>query len=129
MWISVRQAAKIRFYELELVLHARKMSQGDIFRIYTLPRVVGGFLQGIEIAIGLGWLAVVAAELIATYSQGFWAGGLGHRLFYSFSINDWQTGIAALLMFGFLGLVSSVAWKTSGIALFVRATGITPFKT
>lgn len=126
VWISVKRAAEVRLPETELSLRARRVTGYDLFRVYTFPRVLRGLFQGFEIALGIGWLAVVASELIATYSKGFWSGGLGHRLFYAFSLNDWTTGTSALLLFGMLGIVSSFLWNRFGTALFIRLTGIRP---
>ncbi len=124
VWISVKEAANTKLKESELVLKARKVDRVQMLKIYTIPRIVSGLFQGVEIAIGIGWLAVVASELIATYSQGFWSGGLGHQLFYAFSINDWKTGILSLGIFGLLGITTSFMWRKHGVSWFTRITGI-----
>jgi sulfonate transport system permease protein len=75
------------------------------------PRLRRGLIQGVEVSIGLAWITVVAAESIGTFNTGFWSGGLGHKLFTAFDVNNVGAGLVALGLFGLLGLSSGYGWS------------------
>jgi len=123
VWISVRSAGKLSNLEIEAVLAAGRFSWRQKLRVYNGPRILLGFKTGVDIAVGLAWLAVVAAEMIATYSNGFWAGGLGFRLWQAYrTTNDLATASAALLVFGLLGILSSLLWRKIAPKLYCFLT-------
>lgn len=93
VWISVRSSVLRQNQDAELVWIAHNFGKLAMLRHYTLPRIMIGLLQGIDIAIGLGWLAVVASELVGTYVSGFWGGGIGNKLFFAFQNGDWRAGL------------------------------------
>jgi sulfonate transport system permease protein len=111
VWITVRSTMEQNLESADLMLKATKKTSGEYFQLFTLPRLLGGFLRGIEIAIGIAWLAVVAAEWIGTYTQGFWAGGLGYKLIVGYELNNWKIVHLNLLVFGFLGISSAYLWR------------------
>lgn len=111
VWISVKTYSGSITKEAEFVARAHELNLKENFMNNLGPKVLVGFLRGIEIAIGLGWLAVVAAELIATQSRGFWAGGLGFQLFSSFDKGQELRGIVCLLIFACLGIATTLAWR------------------
>ena len=111
VWLSVQTAIAQRYPELELILRSLNVARQEYFAKYVLPKIYAGILQGVQIGIGIGWLSVVAAEFIGTFSKGFWAGGLGYKLFLAFDLNDWRTGLVALGIFGVLGLMTANLWE------------------
>ena len=111
VWISVRNSLLSKHTNVELVLKATNISPNNYFKFYIFPKLLSGFLKGVEIAIGIGWLAVVAAEWIGTYTQGFWAGGLGYKLVTGYELNSWKTVYTAIIVFGILGIVSAYLWR------------------
>lgn len=126
VWLSVEIAIKRQFPELELMLRSLDVPKREYFLRYTLPKLYGGILQGVQIGIGIAWLSVVASEFIGTYSTGFWSGGLGYKLFLAFDLNDWEIGLAALGCFGLLGIVSSALWQNVFCQRIIVARGFNP---
>ncbi|MEM9668886.1 MAG: ABC transporter permease subunit [Pseudomonadota bacterium] len=93
-------------------------------RHFFLPKLGAAFISGINLAVGLGWLAVVASELVGTFNKGFWAGGLGYRLFDAFNTqNDWRSGLLCIALFGVLGLTTSWLWSSIAPYLYSITTG------
>jgi NitT/TauT family transport system permease protein len=103
------------------------VSKKDFLLVYVIPKVIGGIILGINVSIGIGWLCVVAAELIGTYSQGFWSGGLGYKLYIAHNNNDWYMVLTSLALFGILGIFSSTLWKLFVSSLFTAKGGFNPF--
>jgi sulfonate transport system permease protein len=111
VWITVRNAIEKKLESSELTLMAANIKGVSFFKIFTFPKILGGFLRGIELGIGIGWLAVVAAEWIGTYTQGFWSGGLGYKMLLGYELNNWWTVHSGLLLFGILGLCTAYIWR------------------
>jgi sulfonate transport system permease protein len=111
VWITVRNAMDKNLESATLMLQAAKKTSWTYFKLFTFPKLLGGFLKGIEIAIGIAWLAVVAAEWVGTYTQGFWAGGLGYRLIIGYELNNWKVVHLNLIIFGLLGLLTAYLWR------------------
>jgi len=110
VWLSVQSAMNRKIPELELVFKCIRLTLKEKIFVYHLPKVLGGIILGVQVGIGIGWLCVVAAELIGTFSQGFWAGGMGYKLFLAHDNNDWYTVLSILFIFGLLGYLSSTLW-------------------
>ena len=111
VWLSVRQALVRNIIDTEISLHASGLSGVEVFRVYSLPKAIGGLLRGVEISIGIAWLSVVAAEWIGTYTRGFWSGGLGYRVQQAHDANSWPGMIGCLVCFGLLGLATAWVWR------------------
>jgi len=126
VWLSVQSATTRRLPELELVLKAKQLSKRDYMMVYILPKIAGGIMLGIQVGIGIGWLCVVAAELIGTYSQGFWSGGLGYKLYLAHQNNNWFWVITSLSLFGLLGIISAALWKLFIRLIFTSNRGFNP---
>ncbi len=126
VWLSVQSAITKRLPELELVLKANNLSKRELLIIYIIPKVTGGIMLGIQVGIGIGWLCVVAAELIGTFSQGFWAGGLGYKLYIAHQSNNWYMVLTSLGLFGVMGTISSTLWKKSVSLFFSAKRGFNP---
>lgn len=111
VWFSLAGLRRQVPLDTHVSILGRRLGWKEKLRFYDIPRVVIAFTAAIEVAIGLAWLAVVAAEIMGTYSQGFWRGGLGYRVNdLVMSRSDYLGGAACLLCFGMLGLLSSWLW-------------------
>jgi sulfonate transport system permease protein len=111
VWITVRNAIEKNLENSYLVLSTIGISKYQFFKCFTFPKILGGFLRGVELAIGIAWLAVVAAEWVGTYTMGFWSGGLGYKMLIGYELNNWLTVHISLLLFGALGLTTAHIWR------------------
>lgn len=111
VWITVRNALSKKMEETELMFTASNVTSLNYFKLLTLPKLIRGLLEGIEIGIGIAWLAVVAAEWVGTYTKGFWSGGLGYKLILGYELNNWAMVHLNLLVFGILGFSSAYFWR------------------
>ncbi len=128
VWLSVTKAYNKELPDAVLMLKASNVSKTEFKKIYTIPRIMGGLINGIDIGIGIAWLCVVAAELIGTYSQGFWSGGLGYRLFDEYQNNNWLEVHIILAIFGFLGISSALLWRKCVTISIKKTKGFNPLK-
>jgi len=126
VWITVRTALNKKFDDSELMLSGANIIGYKYFRLYTFPKLFSGFLNGIEIAIGIAWLAVVAGEWVGTYTQGFWSGGLGYKLILGYELNNWEMVHYNLLIFGILGFTSAHLWRFIIKTLFKNNKSFNP---
>ena len=126
VWITVRTALSKKYDDSELMLTGANILGFKYFKLYTLPKLFSGFLNGIEIAIGIAWLAVVAGEWVGTYTQGFWSGGLGYKLILGYELNNWQMVHYNLLIFGILGFASAHLWCFIVNAVFRKNKSFNP---
>lgn len=87
--------------EPNLVRSARATGAGQlkIAASVYVPATLGHYLTGLRLAIGAGWLAVVAAEMLGADA------GLGFRIFEWSQIFRITDMYAAILVIGFLGLI------------------------
>ena len=126
VWITVRSALNQKMENSELMLKSANIIQFKYFKLFTFPKLFSGFLKGIEIAIGIAWLAVVAGEWVGTYTQGFWAGGLGYKLIVGYELSNWEMVHYNLLIFGALGFVSAHLWRFSTKIIFEKSKTFNP---
>lgn len=126
VWITVRNAIEKKLENSDLVLKAANIKGTKYFKLFTFPKVLGGFLRGVEIAIGIAWLAVVAAEWIGTFTKGFWSGGLGYKLVTGYELNNWLTVHSSLFLFGLLGLITAYLWRIITLLLFEKNKSFNP---
>jgi len=84
-------------------LHAAEnfgVSRATLFRRVILPAVLPEIVVGMRIGLGVAWLVVVAAEMIALYS------GLGYLIIDSRNAgNRYDLVIAAMIIIGIIGLM------------------------
>jgi sulfonate transport system permease protein len=121
VFVSTTGTVSKQMEDLELRMDVLRMLRASRLRHYDSPRVLFGFLNGVEISIGIGWLSVVAAEyMIGTFNTGPFRGGLGRAVFDSFNNHDEGVGMACLLIFGVLGLSTSYLWRSFSRWLVVR---------
>lgn len=64
-----------------------------------LPHALPQILVGLKLGLGVSWMAVVAAELIASNA------GIGYRLNYSRSMMEANKVIVCMVVIGFVGVV------------------------
>jgi sulfonate transport system permease protein len=124
--ISVRSAMDKNLESATLMLRAAQRTSWTFFKLFTLPKLFGGFLRGIEIAIGIAWLAVVAAEWLGTYTQGFWGGGLGYKLIVGYELNNWRIVHFNLVVFGLLGFLTAHSWRWITNLVFKKNKSFNP---
>jgi sulfonate transport system permease protein len=111
IWLSIRQARSEMMQDTELALTAAGLSRRQIAISYHMPKSLRGVIRGVEIAIGIAWLSVVAAEWVGTFSTGFWSGGLGYRIVRAHDANSWGGMLICLAFFGMLGTFSAWVWR------------------
>lgn len=70
-------------------------------RHVVLPAALPSILTGVTIGVGLGWVTVVAAEMITGQY------GLGHVVFQAYRLVDVQSVVVGMIAVGFLGAVST----------------------
>jgi len=128
MYLSMRQARLRSLVDTELALNAAGLSSLDIFRNYKLPKALGGLLKGVEISIGIAWLSVVAAEWVGTFSEGFWAGGLGYKITKAHEANNWSSMLICLALFGLLGTSTAWTWRILFTKERALANGFNPLR-
>ncbi len=76
------------------------VARGRLFRQVVIPAVLPEIIVGMRIGIGVAWLVVVAAEMIALRS------GLGYLIMDSRNAgNRYDLVIAGMIIIGFIGLL------------------------
>lgn len=76
------------------------VSRGTLFRQVVIPAVLPQIIVGMRIGLGVAWLVVVAAEMIALRS------GLGYLIIDSRNAgNRYDLVIAAMIIIGLIGLL------------------------
>jgi NitT/TauT family transport system permease protein len=76
------------------------VSRGTLFRQVVIPAVLPQVIVGMRIGLGVAWLVVVAAEMIALHS------GLGYLIIDSRNAgNRYDLVIAGMIIIGLIGLM------------------------
>ncbi|MDE2580738.1 MAG: ABC transporter permease [Rhodospirillales bacterium] len=93
-----------------LVLAARSLgaSEGAIFREVYLPGALPAIFTGLAVGMGVGWVSVIAAEMISGQS------GVGYFTWEAYSLIQYPDIILGMVAIGLLGLVSSSAIRGFG---------------
>jgi NitT/TauT family transport system permease protein len=100
--ITVATVAAVRNLEPVYVRAARNfgLGRGELFRRVILPAALPQILTGVRIALGIAWLVVVAAEMIAVNS------GLGYLIIDARNAGKrYDLVVAGMLLIGGIGLV------------------------
>jgi ABC-type nitrate/sulfonate/bicarbonate transport system permease component len=99
--IVVNTIAAVRGVERPLVWAALTLggSRGQILREIVLPGALPTILTGLRIGLGVGWMALVAAELVAASS------GLGFLIEDSRNLLFTERVLVGMILIGLLGLV------------------------
>ncbi len=69
-------------------------------RHIALPAALPAIASGIRIAMGVGWMCLVAAEIFGVSRYG-----IGHKLWVSYSLQNMANVVVYMIILGFLGLV------------------------
>ena len=83
-------------------------SRWNIFRRLILPSVAPSIRVGMEVAIGITWEVVVAAEMISSGSGGA-GGGLGFFIWNSYIGGSYPNIVVGMISIGIAGYLSSAA--------------------
>jgi NitT/TauT family transport system permease protein len=75
-------------------------NRSDIIFHVVLPSTLPSILVGIRIGLGVGWMCVIAAELVGLNVPT----GLGYLIQYSAQFGNFGLTFAAMLLTGFIGL-------------------------
>jgi NitT/TauT family transport system permease protein len=108
--------------DIRLIQAARSMgaSRWNIFRRLILPGVAPSIRVGMEVAIGITWEVVVAAEMISSGSGGA-GGGLGFFIWNSYIGGSYPNIVVGMISIGIAGYASSAAVR-------IAATRLTPWQ-
>ncbi len=95
-----------------LVLAARSLgaSEGAIFREVCLPGALPAIFTGLAVGMGVGWVSVIAAEMISGQS------GIGYFTWEAYSLIQYSDIVLGMVAIGLLGLVSSAIIRGVGRA-------------
>jgi len=107
--LIVQTAAGVHTIERRYILAARNfgVSRYRLFRRVVIPAVLPQIIVGMRIGIGVAWLVVVAAEMIALRS------GLGYLIMDSRNAgNRYDLVIAAMVIIGVIGLLLDGATRS-----------------
>jgi sulfonate transport system permease protein len=96
-----------------LVLAARSLgaSEGAIFREVYLPGALPAIFTGLAVGMGVGWVSVIAAEMISGQS------GIGYFTWEAYSLIQYSDIVLGMVAIGLLGLLSSAAIRGFGRAV------------
>ncbi|MDN7024219.1 ABC transporter permease [Methanoculleus sp. FWC-SCC1] len=72
----------------------------ELIRHIALPAALPAIASGIRVAMGVGWMCLVAAEIFGVSRYG-----IGHKLWVSYSLQNMPNVVVYMLILGFLGLV------------------------
>jgi NitT/TauT family transport system permease protein len=82
------------------------VSRGTLFRQVVIPAVLPQIIVGMRIGLGVAWLVVVAAEMIALHS------GLGYLIIDSRNAgNRYDLVVAGMIIIGLIGLLLDGAMR------------------
>jgi|Deesub1362A_J573_1020465.scaffolds.fasta_scaffold00202_23 NitT/TauT family transport system permease protein len=99
--LSVREFA--RSASKELIEMARAFGAGDseIMRYIIVPSSIPGILSGIRIGLGVGWMSIVAAEMLATSGSG-----LGYFIMVMYEVGGRaEEIISGIIAIGIIGYI------------------------
>ncbi|MHB8618658.1 MAG: ABC transporter permease, partial [Chloroflexota bacterium] len=113
-WLGVQSIDQAYFRAAQCL----GFSRWDVFRQVVLPGALPYVFTGLQISMGLAWIALVAGEMIAGRT------GLGYLIFDGFSLVQYPNIIIGMMTLGALGYLSSamvrfagrrlMAWQTRG---------------
>ena len=83
----------------------------QIFREVVFPATLPSILTGVSLGIGLGWITVVAAEIIA---GNF---GLGYSIYQAYRLLQTDVVLVGMIAIGILGYASSVLVDRLGMRM------------
>ncbi len=83
----------------------------ELIRHVALPAAVPAIASGVRIAMGVGWMCLVAAEMfgVSTY-------GLGYQLWHNYYLHQMPNVVVYMLILGFTGSSSTASSGTTSIS-------------
>jgi NitT/TauT family transport system permease protein len=72
----------------------------DLIRFIAIPSAMPSIIAGIRIAMGVGWMCLVAAEMFGVSTSG-----LGYQIWHNYSLFRMDFVLVYMLVLGFLGLL------------------------
>ncbi len=72
----------------------------ELIRYVALPAAIPGIASGIRIAMGVGWMCLVAAEMFGVSRYG-----LGYQLWHNYYLHQMPNVVVYMLILGFTGLI------------------------
>ena len=72
----------------------------DLIRYVALPAAIPAIASGIRIAMGVGWMCLVGAEMFGVSKYG-----LGYQLWHNFYLHQMPNVVVYMLILGFTGLI------------------------
>jgi len=70
-----------------------------LIRFIAIPSAMPSIVAGIRIAMGVGWMCLVAAEMFGASERG-----LGYQLWFNYYLHRMNFVVVYMLLLGFLGL-------------------------
>jgi NitT/TauT family transport system permease protein len=70
----------------------------DLIRFIAVPSAMPSIAAGIRIAMGVGWMCLVAAEMFGSSS------GLGYQIWHNYYIHRMNLVLVYMILLGFVGL-------------------------
>ncbi|NYT18983.1 MAG: ABC transporter permease [Methanosarcinales archaeon] len=94
------------------------MKSGSLIRHVAFPSALPSIAAGIRIAMGVGWMCLVAAEMFGVSSSG-----LGYKIWWHYYLHQMDFVLVYMLILGFLGLLIDriFRWYVDGRLLKWRA--------
>jgi NitT/TauT family transport system permease protein len=83
-------------------------SEMDVFRDVVVRGAVPSIVLGLAIGMGINWMALVAAEMIAGDQ------GLGYRIWEAYSLAQYPRIVVGMVVIGVIGALMSVAIRYLG---------------
>ncbi len=71
----------------------------DLIRYIAIPSAMPSIIAGIRIAMGVGWMCLVAAEMFGVSNKG-----LGYQIWHNYYLHRMDFVLVYMLLLGFIGL-------------------------
>ena len=71
----------------------------DLIRFIAIPSAMPSIVAGIRIAMGVGWMCLVAAEMFGVSDRG-----LGYQIWHNYYLHRMDFVLVYMLLLGFVGL-------------------------
>ena len=72
----------------------------DLIRFVAIPSAMPSIAAGIRIAMGVGWMCLVAAEMFGVSNRG-----LGYQIWHNYYLHRMDFVLVYMLLLGFIGLL------------------------
>ncbi len=72
----------------------------DLIRFIAIPSAMPSIVSGIRIAMGVGWMCLVAAEMFGVSNRG-----LGYQIWHNYYLHRMDFVLVYMLLLGFVGLL------------------------